>query len=87
VRLLFIALRGVLVLGYLGHPTNSQALGTAPFEIEAAVSDAELLFPRIGGLVSSIRYQLEDRTTSTPRPALDPHGPRHRAYARSSRDS
>ena len=87
VRLLFVALRGVLVLGYLGHPANSQALGVAPFEIEAAVSDAELLFPRIGGLVSSNRYQLEDRTTPTPRPPLDPHGPRHRAYARSSRES
>ena len=75
------------MLGYLGHPVNSHALGVAPFEIEAAVSDAELLFPRIGGLVSSIRYQLEDSTSTTPQPALDPHGPRHRAYARSSRDS
>jgi hypothetical protein len=86
VRMLFIALRVVLVLGYLGHPANSQGLGVAPFEIEFAVSDAELLFPRIGALVSSIRYQPEDRTTSRPRPPLDPHGPRHRAYARSSRE-
>jgi hypothetical protein len=86
-RLLFIALRGVLVLGYLGHPANLRDLGVAPFEIERAVSDAELLFPRIGGLVTSIGYNLEDRTTDTPRPPLDPRGPRHPAYARSSRDS
>jgi len=87
VRTLFMALRAVLVLGYLGHPANLRDLGVAPFEIEPAVSDAELLFPRIGGLVSSIRYELEDRTESDQLAPLDPHGPRHRAYARSSRDS
>jgi hypothetical protein len=86
-RLLFIALRGVLVLGYLGHPANLRDLRLAPFEIQPAVSDAELLFPRVGGLVSSIGYGLEDRTTGTVKPPLDPHGPRHRAYARPSRDS
>jgi len=87
VRLLFIALRGVLVLGYLGHPANLRNLGVAPFEIERAVSDAELLFPRVGGLVTSIDYELEDRTTGDVLPPLDPNGPRHRAYARSSRDA
>jgi hypothetical protein len=86
-RVIFIALRGVLVLGYLGHPANLRDLGVAPFDIERAVSDAELLFPRVGGLVTSIGYGLDDRTTGSPRPPLDPHGPRHRAYARSSRDS
>jgi hypothetical protein len=86
-RLLFIALRGVLVLGYLGHPANLRDLGLAPFEIDPAVSDAELLFPRIGGLVSSIGFQLEDRTTGSVSPPLDPHGPRHRAYAHRTRDS
>jgi hypothetical protein len=87
VRTLFIALRAVLVLGYLGHPANLRDLGVAPFEIGPAVSDAELLFPRVGGLVSSVAYTLDDRTDATSSPPLDPHGPRHRAYARSSRDS
>jgi hypothetical protein len=87
VRLLFIALRGVLVLGYLGHPANLSALGVAPFEIDRAVSDAELLFPRIGGLVSSIQFGLDDRTTDTLGPPLDPRGPRHKAYAHSRRDA
>lgn len=87
VRTLFMALRAVLVLGYLGHPANLCELGVAPFEITPAVSDAELLFPRIGGLVSSIPLTLADRTDPTRLAPLDPRGPRHRAYARSSRDS
>jgi hypothetical protein len=87
VRTLFMALRAVLVLGYLGHPANLRDLGVAPFEIESVVSDAELLFPRIGGLVTSIGYGLEDRSDVDRLGPLDPHGPRHRAYARSSRDS
>jgi hypothetical protein len=87
VRILLMALRAVLVLGYLGHPANLRDLGVAPFEIGAAVSDAELLFPRIGGLVSSIDFELADRTDPVQLGPLDPQGPRHRAYARSSRDS
>jgi hypothetical protein len=87
VRTLFMALRAVLVLGYLGHPANLRDLGVAPFEIEPGVSDAELLFPRIGGLVSSIGFEEDDRTDPAALGPLDAHGPRHRAYARSSRDS
>lgn len=86
-RLLFMALRAVLVLGYLGHPANLRDLGVAPFEIEPGVSDAELLFPRIGGLASSIGFTLDDRTDPAQLGPLDANGPRHRAYARSSRDS
>jgi hypothetical protein len=86
-RTLFMALRAVLVLGYLGHPANLRDLGVAPFEIETGVSDAELLFPRIGGLVSSIAFELSDRTDPVAAGPIDPDGPRHRAYARSSRDS
>ena len=86
-RILFMALRAVLVLGYLGHPANLRDLGLAPFEIEPGVSDAELLFPRVGGLVSSIEFTLNDRTDPEQLGLLDANGPRHRAYARSSRDS
>lgn len=86
-RTLFMALRAVLVLGYLGHPANLRDLGVAPFEIEPGVSNAELLFPRIGGLVSSIGFTEKDLTDPAALGPLDPHGPRHRAYARSSRDS
>ena len=81
-RLLVTALRSVFVLAYLGHPANLHRLGLAPFEIEAAVSDAELLFPRIGGLPSSIAFEETDRTDPTTTSPLDPHGERHRAYAR-----
>jgi hypothetical protein len=86
-RLLVTALRSVFVLGYLGHPANLHRLGLAPFEIEAAVSDAELLFPRIGGLPSSIPFEDADRTDPTASSPLDPHGERHRAYARAGRGS
>jgi hypothetical protein len=86
VQMLFVALRAVLVLGYLGHPANLHGLGLAPFEIESGVSDAELLFPRVGGLGSSIGYSPLDRTDPMLLDPLDPHGPRHRAYARSGRD-
>ncbi len=83
-RLFVTALRSVFVLAFLGHPANLQGLGLSPFEIEAAVSDAELLFPRIGGLPSSVALGEGDRTDAEPRPPLDPNGPRHRAYARAA---
>jgi hypothetical protein len=83
-RLLVTALRSIFVLGYLGHPANLQGLGLSPFEIEPVVSDAELLFPRVGGLVSSIGFGVADRNVDRPRPPLDPNGPRHRAYARAA---
>jgi len=86
VRLLFTALRAVLSLGYLGHSANLLELGLAPFEIEPAVSDAELLFPRIGALPMSIRLAEGDRTDPVARGPLDPHGPRHGAYRRGGRD-
>ena len=75
VRLLFTALRAIAALGYLGHPANLQALSLAPFEIESGVSDAELLFPRIGALPMSIRYGEADRTDPVALGPLDPHGP------------
>ena len=87
IRVLFMALRAVLVLGYLGHPANLRYLGLAPFEIEKGVSDAELLFPRIGGLVSSIAFEMSDLTDPCVLGPLEQDGPRHRAYVRSSRDS
>lgn len=87
VRLLYTALRAIVSLGYLGHPANLRALSLAPFEIEPAVSDAELLFPRVGALPMSIRYGEADRTDPVALGPLDPHGPCHRAYQRSSRDS
>ena len=87
VRLLYTALRAIVSLGYLGHPANLCELSLAPFEIEPAVSDAELLFPRVGALPMSIRYGEADRTDPAARGPLDPHGPRHRAYQRSSRDA
>jgi hypothetical protein len=87
VRLLFTALRAIVALGYLGHPANLRALSLAPFEIEPAVSDAELLFPRVGALPLSIRHVEADRTNPEALGPLDPHGPCHRAYQRSSRDS
>lgn len=85
-RLLFTALRSIFVLGYLGHPANLHGLGLSPFEIEPAVSDAELLFPRIGGLMSSITYAASDRTDPAAMAPHDPRGKRHRAYARAGRN-
>lgn len=85
VRLLFTALRAVLALGYLGHPANLHALALAPFAIEPAVSEAELLFPRIGALPMSIVQNAADRTDPRALPPLDPRGPRHGAYERAAR--
>lgn len=84
-RLLFTALRSVFVLAYLGHPGNLHGLGLAPFEIEPGVSEAEVLFPRVGALPSSIAFRAEDRTDGAARGPLDPRGPRHPAYARAGR--
>jgi len=86
-RLLFSALRSVFVLGYLGHPAILHGLGLSPFEIEPGISDAELLFPRIGGLVSSVAFELADRTDPRDRDPLAPDSKRHRAYARAGRHS
>jgi len=92
-RMLLLALRSVLVLGYLGHPSNLGGLGIAPFEIEPGVSDAERLFPRIGGLPSSIPESLSGAAEASagrgplaPLAPLDPRGPRHRAYAHAAAD-
>ncbi len=87
IRLLITALRSVFILAYLGHPANLHGLGLSPFEIEPAVSDAELLFPRVGGLVSSIAFEVRDRSEPTDREPLGPDGKRHRAYARTGRIS
>jgi len=91
IRLLVTALRSVLVLGYLGHPANLHQLGLSPFEIEPVVSEAELLFPRVGALKSSIPYRPEDRSDPASerggQPPLDPRGARHRAYVRAGRVS
>ena len=84
VRLLFTALRSVFVLAYLGHPENLHALDLAPFEIDPVVSDAEVLFPRVGALPGSIPHGPADRTEPVGTP-LDPSGPRHPAYARAGR--
>lgn len=85
-RMLFTALRSVFVLGYLGHPANLHALGLSPFEIEPAVSEAELLFPRVGALVTSIDFTEADRSDPVAAGPLDRQGPRHRAYARAGRN-
>ena len=84
-RLVVTALRSVFVLGYLGHPANLTSIGLAPFEIEPVVSEAELLFPRIGGLPSSIPYEASEQSDASvePLPPLDPNGARHPAYSRS----
>ena len=69
---------------YLGHPANLHGLSLAPFEIEPGVSEAELLFPRVGGLVSSIAFGPEDLNVDEDREPLRPDGERHRAYARTA---
>jgi hypothetical protein len=50
------------------------------------VSDAELLFPRIGALPMTIRFGEADRTRPDALGPLDPHGPRHPAHAGARRD-
>jgi hypothetical protein len=61
-RMLFSALKAVLVLGYVGHPAVLAELGLTPYEVETPVCEADLLFPAIGQSPESIGLGRDDLT-------------------------
>jgi hypothetical protein len=61
-RLIFTALKAVLILGYVGDEDVLQSLGLTPYEIEVPVCQADLLYPAIGQLPDSIRFGPGDLT-------------------------
>lgn len=76
-RLVFTSLRSILTMGYFAHPPVLRALHLAPLAIDTPVTEADLLYPRIGELPESIPWTHADLTPpSTPTP-LDPQGPLH----------
>jgi len=77
-RLIFMSLRSILTMGYFAHPPVLRQLGVAPFAIETAVCEADLLYPPIGMLPADISYTRGDLTTerdSTPLPLDAPLHP------------
>lgn len=85
-RVVFTALRAVLTMGYLGHPTALRHLRLAPLDFPSPICEADLLYPRIGQLPSSIHWTREDLWSSDGRP-LDPNGPLHPDYRGTGRGS
>jgi len=74
-RLVFVSLRAILTLGYLASPAVLRALGLAPRDIPTPVCEADLLYPRIGALPSSIRFRASDLTPPSDGTPLGPSGP------------
>ena len=61
-RMALAALKAVLIMGYIGHPSTLRYLGLEPFDIESPICEADLLYPPIGKLPSAIRYTEADLT-------------------------
>jgi len=74
-RLVFVSLRAILTMGYLASPAVLRALGLAPREIPTPVCEADLLYPRIGALPSSIALRAADLTPPSDGTPLGPTGP------------
>jgi len=75
-RLAFAALRALLTMAYLGHPTALAAIGMAPYDFESPVLEPDLLYPPIGRGRDAVRYTEADRTPPSTGVPLDPRGPR-----------
>jgi len=80
-RLVFTSLRAILTMGYMASPAVLRALGLAPREIATPVCEADLLYPRIGALPSSIALRVTDLTRPRDGTPLGPVGPLRADYA------
>jgi hypothetical protein len=80
-RLVFIALRAVLTMGYLGHPAVRRLLSLAPYEIRTPVCEADLLYPRVGAHPDSIEFTRADLTPPSDGRPIDLDGPLHPDFA------
>ena len=61
-RMAFSALKAVLILGYVGHDENLAVLGLEPWELDAVVCEADLLYPPIGQPRSAVQKTEADLT-------------------------
>lgn len=80
-RLIFMALRAVLTMGYLSHPVALRHLRFAPLAIRSPISEADLLYPRIGFHPDSLILTREDLTPPSDGTPIDRDGPLHPDYA------
>jgi hypothetical protein len=80
-RLVFTSLRAILTLGYLSSPGVLRALGLAPREIPTPICEADLLYPRVGALPSTIALRAVDLTPPSDGTPLGPTGPLRADYA------
>jgi hypothetical protein len=79
-QMIFTALRAVLTMGYLGHPTVMSHLRVAPLDFETPICDADLIFTEIGAHPDD--NPLRDAETTPPSTGipLDIEGPAHPDY-------
>jgi hypothetical protein len=80
-RLVFIALRAVLTMGYLGNPAVRRLLSLAPYDIRTPVCEADLLYPRVGAHPDSIELTRADLTPPSDGRPIDLDGPLHPDFA------
>ncbi len=80
-RLVFMSLRAILTMGYLGHPTALRTLHLAPYAFESPILQADLLYPPIGQPSGSNALSAEDLTEPSDGTPLDLSGPVHSEYA------
>ena len=78
--LVFVSLRSVITLAYLADPAVLRALNLAPKQVDTPVSEADLLWPRIGERPQQIRFTADDLTPPADPPPLAADGPLHPDY-------
>jgi hypothetical protein len=79
-RLVFMSLRAILTMGYLGHPTAMRYLRLAPYAFESPILQADLLYPPIGESRDSNPVSADDLTQPSDGTPLDLSGPLHPDY-------
>ena len=79
--LLFMALRAVLTLGYLGHPDVMRFLHVAPYDFKSPICEADLLYPEIGSHPDDNPLRDRDLTPPSNGVPIDLDGPLHPDFA------
>jgi hypothetical protein len=80
-RLVFMSLRAILTMGYLGHPTALRHLRLAPYAFESPILEADVLYPAIGLPSRSNLLSRADMTPPSDGTPVDLSGPLHVDYA------
>jgi hypothetical protein len=80
-RLVFMSLRAILTMGYLGHPKALRHLRLAPYAFESPILQADVLYPPIGQSRENNPVSAGDLTPPSDGTPLDLSGPVHARYA------